>query len=292
MRFHAYAALVLLPALFFFHGCKSEPKSEIEPEELAAPLMPSGRLIFDYLEADTPDTPVVHLIIQLKNPGLEGAAFQLGESKLYINGSERTGGWNFDTEEGRIKAGEEKDLKAVCAMDLKKLEPPLDDAEILDTKAEIKLAIRFDSGRSASVTLNNSGLIPRIREPEFEIVSIAILQAELINTRFKVKLKIRNPNSFPLTLSSFQYELYGAGRFWADGSKKNIYSIPGNGEAEEDLFLVMNFIEMRRDLLDQVIEMRQVRYRFAGEAKMDTGIEYLPSFTSRFDISGDSEVLR
>ena len=48
---------------------------------------------------------------------------------------------------------------------------------------------------------------PELLEPVFSIASIAILQAELVNTRFKVRLRIDNPNSVPLELSSFNYEL-------------------------------------------------------------------------------------
>ena len=118
------------------------------------------------------------------------------------------------------------------------------------------------------------------------------MQAELINTRLRVKIKIRNPNPFPLTLSAFSYELYGGGYLWADGGKKNLCEIGENGETEENLFIVMNFIDTRRDLLDQVIAMRNIRYRFTGEAEIGTGIAYLPRFVSLFDLRGDSEVLR
>jgi hypothetical protein len=53
----------------------------------------------------------------------------------------------------------------------------------------------------------------------------------------------------------------------------------------------MNFIDMRRSLLDQVIAMEQIDYRFAGEATVSTGIEYLPRFRWRFNQSGRSVVI-
>ena len=53
----------------------------------------------------------------------------------------------------------------------------------------------------------------------------------------------------------------------------------------------MNFINMKRDLLDQVINLEDVNYRFTGEAKVITGVEYLPGFSTGFDLSGYSEVL-
>jgi LEA14-like dessication related protein len=132
----------------------------------------------------------------------------------------------------------------------------------------------------------------RIQKPVFEITSIVILQAELINTRLKVRVRITNPNAFPVDLSSFQYELYGAGRFWADGTARNVLTVPAEGSAEKELFLVMNFTNMRRDLLDQVIAMERVRYRFTGTAQIATGLRYLPAYTADFNLEGESEVTR
>jgi LEA14-like dessication related protein len=162
-----------------------------------------------------------------------------------------------------------------------------------DYRAELALGLNFsfDSGKAGLVRVSTEAAFPRIREPQFNITSIAIMKAELINTRFKVKLRIDNPNAFPVELSSFSYELYGAGRFWAGGRETDILDIPAEGSAERELFLRMNFINMKRDLLDQVVALRRVNYRFAGEATVSTGIEYLPSFLMAFDRSGYSVVL-
>ena len=132
--------------------------------------------------------------------------------------------------------------------------------------------------------------LPLIQEPAFSISSIKIQQAELVNTRLKVKLRIDNPNPFPVTLSSFEYELYGEGRFWADGTEKNVFTVPASSYLEKDLFLIMNFIDMRRELLDQVIAMELVAYRFTGSVEINA--EDKPVFTQNFNLEGESEVIR
>ena len=133
-------------------------------------------------------------------------------------------------------------------------------------------------------------VVPAIREPVFSISSIKIMQAELVNTRLKVKIRIENPNSFPVELSSFKYELFGEGRFWADGIEKNVFTVPASGFAEKDLFLVMNFIDMKRDLLDKVIAMDMVKYRFAGSVTINA--EDMPILNKNFNLEGESEVTR
>jgi LEA14-like dessication related protein len=131
-----------------------------------------------------------------------------------------------------------------------------------------------------------------VREPTFTITSIKILQADLINTRLKLTFKVDNPNIFPITLSSFRYELYGDGYLWANGVEKDLAAVPAEGFAETSLNFEMNFIGMKRRLLDDIIAMREVHYRVTGSMELGTGIPSLPGFRINFDYSGNSAVLQ
>jgi len=135
-------------------------------------------------------------------------------------------------------------------------------------------------------------VIERIEAPPFTITSITILQADLINTRLKLSLKIDNPNIVPLTLSSFRYELYGNDRFWAGGTVKDLPVIPAQGSSEADFEFEMNFTNMKRQLLDDVIALRQVRYRVVGSVDVETGVSRFPGFRTNFDYSGNSAVIK
>ena len=129
-----------------------------------------------------------------------------------------------------------------------------------------------------------------IKEPEFGIVSIFVIQADLINTRFETVLRIDNPNEFAVELPMLKYELYGNGIFWAGGTGTDVLHIPPHSSCQTKFSFSMNFINMNRGLLDDVIAMRQVRYRFKGEARVQPGIVRVPAFTMNFDCSGLSEV--
>jgi len=134
--------------------------------------------------------------------------------------------------------------------------------------------------------------IIEVKEPTFTITSIKILQADLINTRFKLSLRIDNPNAFPITLSSFRYQLYGDGNFWASGEEKNLAVVPAEGFAETTINFEMNFIGMKRRLLDDIVAMREVHYRVTGSMELGTDIPALPGFRINFDYSGNSAVLQ
>lgn len=128
------------------------------------------------------------------------------------------------------------------------------------------------------------------QDPQFTITAIAILQEDLINTRFRVKLTIDNPNIFPITIVSFSYELYGDGRFWAGGRDTKSLLVPAGDSLKTSLDFEMNFINMKRQLLDDIIAMRQVRYRFTGNVEVDTGMAHIPPFNVHFELSGVSDV--
>ncbi|MCL2833336.1 MAG: LEA type 2 family protein [Treponema sp.] len=154
----------------------------------------------------------------------------------------------------------------------------------------IDLAYSPISGAPEIIQAGAAAVFPLVQEPVFSITAIAILKAELINTRFRVTMKIDNPNYFPVDLSFFSYELYGNGLLWADGTERSVLTVPARASISANLFLIMNFINMKRDLLDQIIKLEDVNYRFAGNVMTSTGIDYLPRFKTEFDLGGYSKV--
>jgi len=131
-----------------------------------------------------------------------------------------------------------------------------------------------------------------ILEPTFEVTSIFIIQADIVVTEFEAVIRIINPNEFALELSSITYELFGNNRFWAGNTVSNIFQIPASSTSETRFRFEMNFINMSRPLLDDVIAMRQVNYRFKGQAAVRPVLSDVSSFTANFDCTGLSEVRR
>lgn len=129
-----------------------------------------------------------------------------------------------------------------------------------------------------------------IKEPGFQILSIAVIQADLVNTEFEAVMAIDNPNNFSLELSSVRYELYGNGMFWADGKETDVFCVPANSSGEAVFHFSMNFINMNRKILDEVIKLSYVQYRFRGGAEIKAPVFNIPPFPVVFDCSGYSEV--
>jgi LEA14-like dessication related protein len=256
---------------------------------------PSARLAFDRLEALTPDSLSLLFRLEADNPRAEPVRIRAAAWKTAVNGVERE-------KEGALTLEGETLAASASGTYPLRLEMPWTVSGTLSGTASIAgptgeaeltadLVFTYASGGEVQIPVTAAASFPIVREPVVQITGIAVKKAELINTRFKVSLKIDNPNVFPIELSAFSYELYNAGRLWADGAAEDILVIPPESSAETDLFLMMNFINMNRDLLNQIAALRDIHYRFTGEARVNTGIEHFPQFTIKYDLSGRSAVV-
>ncbi|MDR0624216.1 MAG: LEA type 2 family protein [Treponema sp.] len=287
--------LLFFPLVFLMLCCLTCKSPPPPPEE-----QPAVELWFDHIEAEDINRVVLYYRLRAGNPRTLPLDVKIRDWKVLVDGREyerKDAALGIDeasAEETPVEVPGGGFTEKTLRLDLN-LEAYRDSASGEgDYRADLllNLVFQYDRGKPMAGEISAAAVFPRIREPEFTITAIAILQAELINTRFRVNLRIDNPNMFPVDLSSFGYELYGAGRFWADGREEDILHIPARGSAETRLFLMMNFINMKRSLLDEVIAMRQVRYRFTGEAEVGTGVSWLPRFRMGFDHTGDSDVYK
>jgi len=291
--------LFLISVLFMVWACKSQPPADVaeQPAE-----NPGAGLEFKRIESGSPEKAVLHFQLKTVNPRPQSAEIEITNRKIVMNGIELNGDSFLLSMDGqdavgkRLHAGPSSSVEKTLALhlDLKKLAAlsVLPDNDEYLAKLVLNLDCRYGHDVPQKIEVTTGASFPRIREPQFSITSIAIMQAELVNTRFKVSLRVDNPNIFPLSLSSFEYKLYGDGNFWADGTEEDALYIPAQSSAQTDLFLVMNFIDMKRKLLDDIIAMRQVRYRFLGNVDVETGADWLPAFNMGFDRSGNSPVLK
>jgi len=262
-------------------GCKSQPET----------LLTNARLNFDFLEADNPTHIFMNYLLEIEKPAIHNnASFTLQGWNTIINGVNATIPVSFpdnftfgQSSRAVIPIGIELDIPALIEAGV-----PIRD----DFTVDLVMDLNYINGSAspASFQVRETVIFPYIREPVFTINAIAILRAELINTRFRVTIRIDNPNPFDVNLSSFEYELHGNGMFWADGTERDVLTIPAKSSVAGNLFLMMNFIDMSRGLLDQVIRLQSVSYRFNGNTVVGTGVDYLPSFTSEFRLSGISPV--
>lgn len=172
------------------------------------------------------------------------------------------------------------------------VDAPAGDAPTVPLRLTARLEYASAAGGTDATTIERACGFPRILPPVMRISSIRILKDELINTKLGVDLVVENPNAFPLSFAELEYRLYGEGRYWASGSLAKAFVVPAGESASASLYLTMNFTDMSRSLLDQVIKLATVRYRLVGAGRIDTGLEFLPRFVQPFDMAGETGVSR
>ncbi|MCL2093593.1 MAG: hypothetical protein FWH12_05280 [Treponema sp.] len=275
--------IFLFPVLLLTLTCRSVPPG------------PLPGLEFRGLEADNPHELSLHFRLDAANPFTQSGTFELASYRVRINGREASRGFRL-IDPGRTNFSNRVQLNLRLEMDLRTLiSDGLAPHEVYDIELIPVFAVRTGSAQPFNVEVPGQAVFPGVQAPIFRITSIAILRAELVNTRFRVGIRIDNPNPFPVVLSMLSYELYGNGMFWAEGAidrlSPNRDPIPGNSAVAGNLYLLMNFIDMDRNLLDQFIYLQNVAYRFTGTTQVSTSIDYLPAFSWTFDLSGSSRVL-
>ncbi|MDR1046829.1 MAG: hypothetical protein LBL64_03570, partial [Treponema sp.] len=207
-------------------SCKSPPEPPESPplkvEEAALPeAAPLARLKFDRIEAAIPFRVSLFYTLGLENPGSRGLTAEIPAWEILLDGKgpkslEEAAALFLEEDRPPGEASFECPAMGSCEtplrldVDLSRF-PGWDSVELTEYTAEfrLKLSYRYPEGKDAEGEAVELASFPRIREPEFTITRIAVLQAELINTRFRVSLKIDNPNFFPVDLSSFEYALFG-----------------------------------------------------------------------------------
>jgi LEA14-like dessication related protein len=273
------------------------PPAQIEHVAPLREADPWVELVFERLEAASPKHITLYFVLQLDNPRSSPAALEISQYRLTMNGLPQDEGLRLITQAGEtpltVRALSSARFPLGLVVDVSKC-PGLEEA-VFDTYQalfEADIVCTFALGEEAARTVSAQALFPRIREPQFTITAIVVNQGELINTRLKVGLRIDNPNAFPLELASLAYEFYGDEHFWADGRDPKVWHIPAQGSIQTQVFMVMNFIDMNRKLLEDVLAAKRVYYRFTGEAAVLTTIAYLPRFSVDFELAGNSVVMK
>ena len=274
--------------IIFTSSCKTPAPPDSPPPQ---PKAPEAVLVFTGIQADDPSPVSLDFLLTAVNSRPETADMSIVNWNAEINGENINDGIVFKPELSGINAlSGQRMIPLTLELDMEFIS-----GRGIPLSQDMEIDIIIDTlfvyeNEDSPVRAWGKAVFTPVQNPVFSIIDIAVLKDELINTKFMVRIKVENPNPFPVSLSSFNYELYGDGRFWADGSEKNSLDVPGLETKQTDLYLGMNFIDMSRNLLNQIINLQNVEYRFCGEAQVSLNVDYLPHFTDSFELSGYSRV--
>jgi LEA14-like dessication related protein len=118
-------------------------------------------------------------------------------------------------------------------------------------------------GLLAVVALAACAQIGEARSPQVHVVDIQLLPGGLLEQRFRVELRIGNPNDFDLPLDGLTFELDLNGRHFAEGFTNHSVTVPRLGEARVSVDASTTLF----DMMEQVLilgELTEISYRIEG----------------------------
>lgn len=114
----------------------------------------------------------------------------------------------------------------------------------------------------------------RFESPQLQVVGIELQKSELFDQRFKVRLRVQNPNDRALPVKGISASMDLDGEEFAHGVAAEAFTVPAFGEAEFDMLLSAN---MAGAIFRLISGMRDgsasdsLEYRVHGKLSLSSG---------------------
>jgi LEA14-like dessication related protein len=119
-----------------------------------------------------------------------------------------------------------------------------------------------------------STLGSKLEAPGLELVGVQMLSTDMFAQRFKVRVKVLNPNDLELPVKGLEYTILMMGDSFAEGMSNESFMLPARGEAEFDMLVTTNFVSSFGRLLSRVQggKLENVDYEITGKIMVDKGM--------------------
>ena len=119
-----------------------------------------------------------------------------------------------------------------------------------------------------------AGLAPKLEAPKLAVAGVSLVKGDLLQQRFKVRMRVTNPNDRVIAVRSISYTLEIGGEELGRGLAGSAFDIPALGEAEFDMDVTADLAGTVLRLLDRARGNAlpdALRYRLRGEVKLARG---------------------
>lgn len=114
-----------------------------------------------------------------------------------------------------------------------------------------------------------AGLTERPEPPEVSLANINILSGGHAEQRYRLQLRLQNPNDFALAMKGLKYQIYINDEVFARGMNRDSVTIPPFSEALVDV----EGISIPSTIVDRLLEPEnqgngKIQYRLSGSARL------------------------
>jgi len=114
----------------------------------------------------------------------------------------------------------------------------------------------------------------KLEAPQLELLGVQMLSTDMFAQRFKVRVKVVNPNELELPVRGLEYTILMMGDSFAEGMSDHSFVLPALGEAEFDMMVTTNFVSSFGRLLSRVQggKLENIDYEITGKVMVDKGM--------------------
>ena len=136
--------------------------------------------------------------------------------------------------------------------------------------------------------LSSCGLLTSKPEsPRLTLVGLKLISVELLEQRYQVSVRVKNPNDFELLIRGIDFRLDINDQAFADGVSKQSVTVPPYGEVVMGFEVTSNLLQVFRQFQSlQEDRSSTLQYRINGSLAIGVGIwRKLP-----FDYAGELQL--
>ncbi|NNF15664.1 MAG: LEA type 2 family protein [Gammaproteobacteria bacterium] len=106
--------------------------------------------------------------------------------------------------------------------------------------------------------------------PKVSLANVQLLQAGLLEQRYRLTLRVQNPNSIAVPIKGIDYAITLAGVDFASGVTPNAFSVPARGEDLVGIDISTNLLESARQIYSVIRQgPESLDYSVTGNIAVD-----------------------
>jgi len=125
-----------------------------------------------------------------------------------------------------------------------------------------------------AVVLAACSTLGDLQSPRLSLVGVQVLSGDMFAQRFRVRVRVENPNDLELPVRGLEYQIILMGDSFADGTSADAFLLPARGEAEFDMLVTTNFVSSFGRLLSRVGggKLEDIEYEITGKVFVEKGM--------------------
>ncbi len=112
--------------------------------------------------------------------------------------------------------------------------------------------------------------------PLVTLVDFALQEATLFEQRYRIRLRVRNPNASELRIAGIRYAIEINGQEFIDGVGASEATVPGYGETVVEVTGISTLFGLLRQLQELRSERRTLDYRVTGALQLEDVLSRIP----------------